>query len=48
MYNEFGEYDENMSDDIGADDGSLAREMFQDEDYRDRFESGQMMDENDY
>jgi hypothetical protein len=36
------------ADDIGPNDGSLAREMFADEDYMDRFQSGQPMDENDY
>jgi hypothetical protein len=36
------------ADDIGPDDGSLAREKFANEDYMDRFQSGQPMDEDDH
>jgi hypothetical protein len=48
MYTADGEIDESAFDDVGPDDGSLAREMFDDEDYYDRFESGQPMGEDDY
>lgn len=39
---------EEAQDDQGPDDGSLAREKFADDDYMDRFQSGQPMGEDDH